>query len=85
LCATDIYGALPTGRGGVKYILVVVDVFSKYITLYALKAATRKACLSKIIGHYIANVVKPRKILSDNGTQFSSPGWKKGLSAQGIL
>jgi hypothetical protein len=42
LCATDLFGPLPTGRGGVKYILVVLDVFSKHMKLYALKAATTK-------------------------------------------
>jgi hypothetical protein len=35
LCSVDIYGPLPKGRGGVKYILVLLDVFSKYIKLYA--------------------------------------------------
>jgi transposase InsO family protein len=84
LCAVDLYGKLPTGRGGVKYIFVVVDVFSKYVALYALKSATTKSCLNKITEHYITRVTKPAKILSDNGTQFSSPAWKRGLSAHGI-
>jgi hypothetical protein len=44
LCALDFYGQLPVGRGGVRYILVCLDVFSKHITLYALRAATTKAC-----------------------------------------
>jgi hypothetical protein len=69
LCAVDLYGKLPTGRGGVKYIFVVVDVFSKYIALYALMSATTRSCLNNITEHYITRVTKPAKILSDNGTQ----------------
>jgi hypothetical protein len=44
LCAIDLFGSLPTSRGGVRYILVCLDVFSKYIKLYPLKSATTRAC-----------------------------------------
>jgi len=37
VCAADIYCSLPISRGGVRYILVCLDVFSKFIKLYALK------------------------------------------------
>ena len=78
VCALDIYGSLPTSRGGVKYILVCLDVFSKF-KLYPLKAATTKACLNKLITHYFVKVTTPKLILSDNATQFSSPKWTKQL------
>jgi hypothetical protein len=42
LCSIDLYGPLPTGRGGVKYTLVCYEVFSKYEKLYALKTATTR-------------------------------------------
>jgi hypothetical protein len=42
LCALDLFGALPTARGGVKYILVCYEVFSKHIKLYALRGATTR-------------------------------------------
>ena len=76
LCSIDLYGPLPTGRGGVRYILVCFEVFSKYVKLYPLKAATTKSCLNKLVNHYFLEVVKPKVILSDNGTQFQSPLWK---------
>jgi transposase InsO family protein len=84
LCATDLYGPLPIGRGGVRYILVILDVFSKYVKLYALKAATAKACVNKMVGHYVANVIKPKRILSDNGIQFASSLWRRKLTELGI-
>jgi DNA polymerase elongation subunit (family B) len=84
LCATDIFGPLPTARAGVKYIQVVLDVFSKYVKLYALRSATTRACLNKITQHYAIEVVKPKRILSDNGTNFSSPLWRSKLKELGI-
>jgi hypothetical protein len=54
-------------------------VFSKYVKLYPLKSATTKACLNKLQNHYFVNVVKPRMILSDNGSQFRSPLWQRKL------
>jgi len=81
LCATDIFGSLPTSCGGVKYVLVCYDVFSKHIKLYPLKAATTRACLNKLINHYFLHVIKPEVILSDNGIQFHSPSWKQNLES----
>ena len=80
LCMVDLYGPLPTGRGGVCYIFVCLDVFTKFVKLYALRAATARACLQKITKHYVADVIRPKCILSDNGTQFTSPVWKRQLA-----
>jgi hypothetical protein len=77
LRAVDLYGPLPTGRGGVRYIFVCLDVFTKFMKLYALRAATARACLQKITKHYAADVIRPKCILSENATQFASPVWKK--------
>jgi hypothetical protein len=52
VCALDIYGSLPISRGGVRCILVCLDVFSKFIKLYALKSSTTKSCLNKVVNHY---------------------------------
>jgi hypothetical protein len=84
VCAIDIYGSLPTSRGGVRYILVCHDVFSRYIKLYPLKSATTKVCLNKLINKYFGDVIKPKCILSDNATQFRSPSWSKQLQQQGV-
>jgi transposase InsO family protein len=43
-----------------------------------LRSATTKVCLNKLLNHYFVNVIKPKIILSDNGSQFRSPvGLKK--------
>ena len=79
LCVLDFYGHLPVRRGGVRYILVCSDVFIKHNKLYPLRAATTKACLNKLITDYFPRVTKPSCILSDHGTQITSPMWKKKL------
>jgi len=38
MVSMDLMGPLPTGRGGV---LAILDTFSKYIKLYAIKRATQ--------------------------------------------
>ena len=40
LCALDLSEALPVARGGVRYMLVCYDVFSKHVKMHVLKAAT---------------------------------------------
>jgi hypothetical protein len=83
LISVDFYGPAPQGRAGVRYLLVCLDVFTKFIKLYPLKAATTKICLQKI-ADYIPRVVKPETILSDHGTQFTSLRWTEGLKRLGI-
>jgi hypothetical protein len=68
LTAVDFYGPLPVGRGGVKYLLVCLEVFTKYIALYPLRAATTKSSLQKITTHFVKKVIKPEVILSDHGS-----------------
>ena len=84
LCALDLFGALPVARGGVIFILVCYDVFSKHIKLYALKAATTRSCLNKLVNHYFTQVIKPKCILSANGTQFQSPSWRKEMAEHNV-
>jgi len=84
VCAVDIYESLPVSKGNVRYVFVCYDVFSKFIKLFALKSATTKACLNKLVNQYFGNVIKPKVILSDNASQFRSPSWRKQLQQQGV-
>lgn len=68
--AIDLMGPLPKGQRGAQYILAILDIFSKYIKFYAIKKATTKTILCKLINHYIPAVGKIITILADNGTQF---------------
>jgi hypothetical protein len=84
LGVADLYGSLPTSRGNIRYIFVCYEVFSKYVKLYPLKSATTKACLNKLLNHYFVNVIEPKIILSDNGSQLRSSVWLKKLKEHDV-
>jgi hypothetical protein len=83
LLSIDLFGPLPKSRGGVQYVLVTYDVFSKLVRLYALKKATTQAIL-KSLEKYLETVGKPKRTLSDNGSQFTSKTFKNKMSEWGI-
>lgn len=84
LITVDFYGPLPRSTGGVQYIFVVLDAFTKLVTLYPIKKATTIVVLNKILNNYIEKRGLPARILSDNGRQFASPKWKRALEGAGI-
>jgi len=84
MISVDLMGPLPTGKGGVTMIFGVLDVFSKYIRLYAIKKATAEILCGKIINNYIEKHGKPKTILSDHGPQFISENWTAPLRALNI-
>jgi hypothetical protein len=65
----DTIGPLPKSTDGHEYILVIIDCFTKFSELYALKTVTADeaaVCLLDYCGRY----GPPSQIISDNGTQF---------------
>ena len=40
LVSGDYYRPLPTSTGGIKYIFVMIDNFTKFVKLYTLRRAT---------------------------------------------
>lgn len=79
LLAVDIFGPLPTSVAGVKYIFVILNVYTKYIKLYPIKRPTASTLVNRLEKDYFPNVRKPNSILSDNGTQFVSRKWNDFL------
>lgn len=84
LVSLDLMGPLPRGQRGAKYILAILDVFSKFIQLYPIKKANADTILRKIIHEYIPKIGPIDQLLTDNGTQFHSKQWFKQLTALGI-
>ena len=63
----DLIGSLPTGKGGVKYAIVAVDYFTKWVEAEPLAAITSKKSLDFVIKSIICRYGLPLKIVSDNG------------------
>lgn len=83
LVAVDFFGPLPRSTGGVTYLLVAVDVFSKFVKLFPLKRANAKAATNRILNDLLP-VIRVKRILSDQGTQFTSRLWRKALQEADI-
>lgn len=79
LVSLDLIGPLPRGQLGARYILVLLDVFTKYIQIYPIKKATTDIILNRIKSQYIPTCGKFKRILTDNGTQFHSKKWIEQL------
>ena len=74
--AMDVLGPLPKSGDGNQYILVVTDLLTKWVELFAMpdqKAQTVVECLISVINRYSI----PASILSDNGSNFKSNLVKK--------
>lgn len=84
LVLCDYLGPLPKAKGGYQYVFVIVDGFTKYVRFYPLKRATTKMTLRWFLEDYCVEFGKPTRILSDNGSQFSSPVWTDTLAEHGI-
>lgn len=65
------------------YLLVAVDTFSKFIKLFPLRKANAVAAVNRIIRGLLP-IIKPKRILSDHGTQLTSRIWKQRLAELGI-
>lgn len=83
LIAVDILGPLVASVYGYTCVLIIVDVFSKYSKLYGLRRATSTTCMNKVRA-YVNECGLPKRLLSDNGPQFRSVKWTRGLRDLGI-
>ena len=64
----DTIGPLPDS-GKCKYILVIIDAFSRFITLYALEGTSAREAIEALIDHF-GTFGKPLELYTDNGPQF---------------
>ena len=73
--STDIVGPLPITKNGYRYIVTMIDKFSRYCMLIPVKNIKAMTVL-KALEHWITIFGPPEAILSDNGTQFTSALYK---------
>lgn len=75
----DLMGPLPKGQFGNQYILVLLDLFTKHVQIYAMRKATAGNILRKLRDKYLPAFGPVQSILTDNGTQFHSKAWEKQM------
>ena len=67
----DTIGPLDVSQHGFQYILVIIDTFSRYITIWPIRSTTAIEAADTIIQH-IGLFGIPKEILTDGGSQFSN-------------
>ncbi|GFW69038.1 integrase catalytic domain-containing protein [Trichonephila clavipes] len=70
--ATDLFGSLPQTASGKQWIFTVEDCATKWVELFALSQASARQCATTLIEEVFMRHGIPRRIISDNGTQFIS-------------
>ncbi len=74
---------LPTSADGFNYILVIVDVCTRFVFLRALKDKTSVSIAQSLLNVFF-DIGFPRTIQSDNGTEFVNQVLKELTSTAGI-
>ena len=67
--AADSIGPLPPDEYGNRYILVIIEQFSRLVQLYPIKDTSAEQALKGLV-KWTCNFGIPAQILTDNGTQF---------------
>lgn len=80
----DYYGPLPSSTFGYKYVLAILDGFTKFVRLYGVRRQTTAACIKKLFSDYIPKYGKPLRVVTDHGTQFTSGVWREKLVKENI-
>ena len=80
----DIVGPLPQGKGQVKFLLVAIDYFTKWVEAEALATITEARIRSFMWKNIICRFGIPSTIISDNERQFNSQGFRDFCSNLGI-
>lgn len=82
LAMADLYGPLPRGTGGVRFIFVIQDSFSRFVKLYKLRIASTRTVLNCV--EDFNKTIHIEALLTDNGSQFTSKKWESNLDRMGI-
>lgn len=83
--AMDILGPLPESGGGQKFILVMVDRFSKLSRAVPMRVITAVEVASAFVDVWIASYGIPDSVMADNGPQFGSVLFQGVLGLLGIV
>ncbi|GFW53134.1 hypothetical protein TNCV_3293811 [Trichonephila clavipes] len=70
--AIDFFGPLPQTDSGKQWIFIVEDCATKWVELFALSQASACQYSTTLIEEVFIRHGIPRRIISDNGTQFVS-------------
>src|ERR1044071_8198016 len=82
--AIDLVGPFPTAPGNVKYLVVAIDYFTKWVEAKPLASIDGKSIKKFIWEFIICRFGLPMEIVSDNGTQFADQHLQEWLSSMNV-
>ena len=80
----DIVGPLPKSIHGYRYILSVMDYFSKFVLYFPLRHATSKNVCNLLVDHIFCMFGVPRILVCDNEKQFGGHEFRQLASKYNI-
>ncbi|XP_015958269.2 uncharacterized protein LOC107482334 [Arachis duranensis] len=75
----DILGPFPTAPGQVKFLIVGIDYFSKWVEAQPLAKITSQQMISFVWKNIICHFGIPQHIITDNGRQFADQKFQSFL------
>ncbi|XP_072064196.1 uncharacterized protein [Arachis hypogaea] len=77
----DLLGPFPVGPGQVKYLIVAIDYYTKWVEVEPLDSISSANCRKFMWRQVISRFRIPKVVISDNGTQFADKkfGLKKRI------
>jgi len=84
LVTMDILSGLPTASDGSKYILVLVDAFTKWVEAYPLPDQEASTCMDAAYAGFFARFGLPLQLHSDQGLNFESTLVKELCALAGV-
>ena len=77
-------GPLPQGKRQMKFLLVAIDYFTKWVEAEALATITETKVPNFVWKNIVYRFGIPRMIISNNGRQFDSQAFRSFCSNLGI-
>lgn len=84
MIAIDLIGPLPRSNHGFTFILIVLDIFSKFVLLHPIRRATSAPIIKYLEEQVFLVFGCPETIIQDNGSQLISKSYKEFVKSYGI-
>jgi len=79
----DHFGPIEKGTNAKKHVLLIVDAFMKFVKLYAVKSTSSRETI-KCLQEYFHGYSRPKTLISDRGTAFTSREFEDFLSEHNV-
>jgi transposase InsO family protein len=74
----------PTGQSGARYLWVIVDRFTKAVTLEVMDSMEAEACVQRFLSCHFRFHGMPNSIVSDRGSNWTSRFWRRFCELAGV-